>query len=152
MRGVSRPSRRTRRDRESGASAIEFVAWTPLLFLFMFGSIQFGLAMFARHVAVTAAQEGARTAREQAETNTAWRNSARGVAKNWVNELIGGLVLNTGWQPKTIGPQGATYPEVGVSVSFQIVSAVPGWHFTIDATSQGPIECYYSKAGKCVAP
>ena len=64
MRVTPRSARRNRQDKESGATAIEFVVWTPLLFLFMFGSVQFGLAMFARHVAVTAAEEGARTARE----------------------------------------------------------------------------------------
>ncbi len=154
MRGVPRSSRRTRRDRESGASAIEFVAWTPLLFLFMFGSVQVGLSLFARHVAMTAAQQGARVAREQAETNSGWAVPAKNTARDWVDQLIGGLVLNTAWEPTSIGPVATDggYPEVGVQVSFQLVSAVPGWHFTITESSQGPIECYYSEAGQCIAP
>lgn len=146
----TRPRACGRRDRESGASAIEFVLWTPLLFLFVFGSVQFGLAMFARHVAITAAQEGARTARERAQVDTRWRDHARQDAKTWVTQLIGGLVADPSWEPTVLPPTTRTYPEVGVSVSFSIVTEVPGWRIQVGAVSKGLIECYYSRAGTCV--
>lgn len=152
MRGNPRSSRPDRQERESGATAIEFVLWTPLLFLLMFGSVQFGLALFARHVAVSAAQEGARAAREQEQVNGSWRAYAQGTAKTWVTKLIGGLVADPSWQPEILGPTRGAYPEVGVSVSFSIVSAIPGWQFDIGASSEGPIECYYTTAGNCVGP
>jgi Flp pilus assembly protein TadG len=151
MRGDSRVPRANRRERESGATAIEFVLWTPLLFLLMFGSVQFGLAMFARHVAVTAAQEGARSAREHLETDRQWRPHATAAARDWVDNLIGGL-LTGDLQAQIVGPTKGAYPEVGVSVSFSIVSAVPGWNIKVGATSEGPIECYYTTAGQCLAP
>jgi hypothetical protein len=151
MRVTPRSARRNRQDKESGATAIEFVVWTPLLFLFMFGSVQFGLAMFARHVAVTAAEEGARTAREQAETDRNWQAHAKSDAVRWVNQLIGGLVAD-GVQADPIPVTGGPYPEVGMEVSFSIVSVVPEWQFRLDASSEGPVECYYSQAGACVGP
>lgn len=152
MKGRSRSPRPDRRDRESGATAIEFVLWTPLLFLLMFGSVQFGLAMFARHVAVTAAQEGARWAREHKETDPRWQLHATNAAHDWVQKLIGGLVDGNSWQASILGPTRGAYPEVGVSVSFSIVSAVPGWQFAVAAQSEGPVECYYTTAGQCIGP
>ena len=152
MKATPRSARRNRQDKESGATAIEFVLWTPLLFLFMFGSVQFGLAVFARHVAVTAAQEGARTAREQAESNpNGWQEQAEGDSVKWVNDLIGGLVSD-GVQANPITAKNIAYPEVGMEVSFSIVSVVPDWQFHLDAVSEGPIECYYTQAGACVGP
>lgn len=157
-RRLSRPNRR---DRESGATAIEFVLWTPLLFLLMFGSVQFGLAMFARHVAVTAAQEGARAGREQAYPDSltphpdAWKTNARDTAKKWVTDLIGGLVADPGWEPVADGGPTGQNPTVTVTVQFSIVSAVPGWRFTVSGVSQGPVECFYgtgNQEGECEPP
>jgi hypothetical protein len=142
------------RDRESGATAIEFVVFTPLLFLLMFGSVQIGLALFARHVAVSAAQEGARTAREQAD-NTAvdWRGDSTRTATKWVTDLLGALVDGAPTaQPLEPVPVGEPNPQVGVSVRFSINSVVPGWTFTLGAQSVGPVECFYTPAGLCDGP
>jgi len=140
-----------RRDKESGATAIEFVVLTPILFLLMFGSVQIGLALFARHVAASAAQEGAREARETAEsTTTDWRTSATGTATGWVTQLLGDLVQGDPTaQPLEPVPLNAQYPEVGVSVQFSIVSVVPWWSFTLSARSVGPVECFYDVNGYC---
>jgi len=143
-----RTSRPNRRERESGATAIEFVLWTPVLFLLMFGSVQFGLAMFARHVAVTAAQEGDRVGREEAypyytRGSTAWQGKAQSTAIDWVENIIGGLVSSKGVTAKATGQPGAANPEVRVEVSFSIVTAIPDWTFGVDAVSQGPVECFY---------
>jgi Flp pilus assembly protein TadG len=140
------------RDRESGTTAIEFVVFTPLLFLFMFGSVQLGLALFAQHVADTAAQEGARTAREQAASPTAdWTGASQKAANDWVTQLLGHLVeggpdfSNAFVQV----PLTAPYPEVGVTVQFNIVSVVPWWTFQLNAQSIGPVECFYTPDGHC---
>ncbi len=140
-----------RRDKESGATAIEFVVLTPILFLLMFGSVQIGLALFARHVAVSAAQEGARKARETAESTTAdWQTSATSTATGWVTQLLGSLVQGSpSAQPVVKVPLNEQYPEVGVSVQFSIVSVVPWWHFTLQAQSVGPVECFYDVNGYC---
>lgn len=143
--------RRRERDRESGATAIEFVVFTPLLFLLMFGSVQIGLALFARHVAVSAAQEGAREARETAvSTTTNWQSASTSAATNWVTQLLGTMVDGTPTaQPLEPVPLGNAYPEVGVSVQFDVVSVVPGWTFSVSSSSVGPVECFYQTDGHC---
>jgi Flp pilus assembly protein TadG len=141
---------RRRRD-ESGVTVIEFVILTPILFLLMFGSVQIGLALFARHVAVSAAQEGARTAREEAANRDEnWQSDADGAASRWVTQLLGGLVQGSP-NPKPENPVPLTdpYPEVGTTVSFTIVTVMPGWNITVSATSVGPVECFYDLNGIC---
>lgn len=142
------------RDGECGATAIEFVVLTPLLFLLMFGSVQIGLALFARHVAISAAQQGARTAREQAISTTVdWRANSTTAAKNWVTQLVGDLLDGAptaqALEPVPVGDQD---PQVGVSVQFSIASVVPGWSFAMTAQSVGPVECFYTPAGYCDGP
>jgi len=142
-----------RRDKESGVTVVEFVVLTPILFLLMFGSVQIGLALFARHVAVTAAQEGARVAREDAaDPNSTWQTDSTNAASGWVTDLLGDLVVvtpNPIAQSEVTVPLTDPYPEVGVSVTFEIVSVMPGLDFTENATSTGPVECFYDLNGNC---
>jgi len=140
-----------RGDSESGVTVVEFVLFTPILFLLMFGSVQIGLALFARHVAISAAQEGAREARETAESpSTDWQTAAQGAATNWVTKLLGDLVVGAPTAtPLAPVPLGDQYPEVGVQVQFSIVSIVPWWDFTMNASSVGPVECFYTVDGYC---
>ncbi|HEX4791933.1 MAG TPA: TadE/TadG family type IV pilus assembly protein [Actinospica sp.] len=142
------------RERESGATAVEFVVLTPLLFLLMFGSVQVGLALFARHVAISAAQQGARTAREQADSpGLDWRGHSTTAAKSWVTDLLGDLVDDGPTaQPLAPVPVGDQNPQVGVSVQFGIATVVPGWTFAFTAQSVGPVECFYTPAGFCNGP
>jgi Flp pilus assembly protein TadG len=142
-----------RRRDESGVTVIEFVILTPILFLLMFGSVQIGLALFARHVAVSAAQEGARTAREEAANpNENWQSDADGAASHWVTQLLGGLVQGAPIpSPQEPVPPGNPYPVVGTKVTFTIVTVMPGWNITVSATSVGPVECFYDLNGNCNA-
>lgn len=50
------------RDRERGASLVEFALVVPLLTLFLFGIVQFGIAYDKQQSLNSAAREGARTA------------------------------------------------------------------------------------------
>jgi len=59
------------RGRERGAVSVELVLATPLLLMLVFGVIQFGLWQHAVHIAVAAAQDGARAARTEQGTATA---------------------------------------------------------------------------------
>jgi len=132
-------------------TVVEFVLLTPILFIIMFGTVELGLVFYARHVAVAAAQEGARTAREEAYTQpNAWKRDARRNAQNWVVSLAGGLVDGK-FTPGLLGPNdvaGVVYPEVGVTVQFNVVTVVP-WNFTVSARSEGPVECFYTPQGTC---
>ena len=48
------------RKNQDGATVIEFALVAPLLFLLIFGIIEFGLLLFNKHVITTACREGAR--------------------------------------------------------------------------------------------
>lgn len=50
-----------RRERERGASLVEFALIVPLLTLFLFGIVQFGIAYDMKQSINSAAREGART-------------------------------------------------------------------------------------------
>jgi len=45
---------------QNGASAVEFALIMPLLFLLLFGIIEFGLLLFNQHIITNASREGAR--------------------------------------------------------------------------------------------
>ncbi|HET9173564.1 MAG TPA: TadE/TadG family type IV pilus assembly protein [Actinospica sp.] len=148
-------ARRRRADRESGASAIELVLWTPVLFLVMFAAVQFGLDLFAQHVAASAAQEGARQARDTAYGDQTWQSDSTRYAEKWATDLIGGLIvpnsLNSTANPDTaIDLNTAQNPEVGVTVNFSVVSVIPFMPLNVSASSEGPVECFYNDAGQCV--
>ena len=152
--------RRRGSDRESGASAVELVIWTPVLFLVMFAAVQFGLDLFAQHVAISAAQEGAREARDNAypdeQVGKDWAGESTAYAEQWATNLIGGLIegetLNSSPVPATyVDFQDTANPEVGVSVTFRVVSVIPFLPLNVSASSQGPVECFYNLAtGLCV--
>jgi Flp pilus assembly protein TadG len=143
------------RDRESGVSAVELVVWTPLLFLVMFAAVQFGLDLFAQHVAISAAQEGAREARDNAypdeQAGQDWAGASTQYAETWANGLISGLIasnsLNSNAVPANyIDFQDTANPEVGVTVTFNVISVIPFAQLHVTATSQGPVECFYNLA------
>lgn len=130
---------------------LEFILLTPLMFIIMFGTVEFGLVLYARHVAVAAAQEGARTAREERYTRPgSWQKDARAASKSWVTTLVGGLVAGGAVtaDPKAAGSLNAPYPQAGLKLSFSVVTVVP-WSYTVQATSMGPVECFYTPEGIC---
>ena len=151
-----------RPDRESGASAVELVLWTPMLFLVMFAAVQVGLYLFAQHVATSAAQDGAREARDNAypdeQEGVDWVGPSTGAAASWAQSLIGGMISSKGPQlnPEPLPGTGyidfaaAQNPEVGVTLSFSVVSVIPGVTFSVSASSEGPVECFYNDVGNCV--
>jgi Flp pilus assembly protein TadG len=139
-------------DRESGVTVVEFVLLTPILFLLMFATIEFGLVLYARHAAVAAAQEGARTAREERYTNPdGWKQDTKNVTTRWVTSLVGKLV-DGGVVNATPTQQGSLtasrFPGAGVTLKFNVVTIVP-WQFTVHAESSGPVECFYTPGGLC---
>lgn len=71
-------SRKARRER--GSVTIEMVIIFPLLLTVLFGSVQTGLWFHNRSIAMTAAQEGARTAAAYESTAEAGRQSAHDFA------------------------------------------------------------------------
>jgi Flp pilus assembly protein TadG len=130
---------RERRDAESGVSAIEFVAFTPLLFLLILGTVQFALYMYSRHVAIAAAQEGARVAREEAATTPGWQTDAQDKAKGWVKQLAPGLTTVDVPLPTSETVDGIQ--DVTVTVTVNVLNIVPGTSgFSVTESSTGPVE------------
>lgn len=135
---------------------MELVLWTPVLFLVMFAAVQFGLDLFAQHVANSAAQEGARQARQTAYDDQGWAGASTAYTEQWAQDLIGGLIvtnsLNSDAVPGTgaIDFQDTPHPEVGVNVSFRVVSVIPFLPLNVSASSEGPVECFYDETGHCV--
>jgi Flp pilus assembly protein TadG len=137
-------------DRESGVSAIEFVFLTPLLFFLIFATGQFAMFFFARHVAIAAAQEGARVARaERANPAEDWKGDAKTKAVAWINQLAPSMLDNTcaGNKPTTAcvsaapnGVPGTAGWTVTVTVTATVPSLIPGVNLSVTEASTGPVE------------
>lgn len=151
MRQHGGARRRRDADRESGVSAIEFVLLTPLLFFLIFATVQFALYFFARHVAIAAAQEGARVARAEAANPaeaTTWRGDAVAEAKVWINRLAPSLLPDALVPlPTQSGTPGANGWTVSVSVTATVPSLFPWANLTVTETSTGPVEQFIPDPG-----
>lgn len=79
------------RRREGGASLVEFALVLPVLTLFLFGIIQFGLAFDKKQSINSAAREGARTGAIPANTVQQIRDSV----ENGFDGLLDGTVTTT---------------------------------------------------------
>lgn len=75
----------TRAKDERGAAAVEFALIAPLLFMVIFGIIQFGLAWSQKEVYIQAAREGARYAAVGCESSC----SSTAVRDRVVNAAVG---------------------------------------------------------------
>jgi Flp pilus assembly protein TadG len=120
-------------ERDRGSSAIELVLLTPLLIAMIFGIVQAGLLWHARHVAVAAAQQGARLARADAGTPASpdtVRAETIGYLHRMGADLVGDPVVQVtrsgGW--------------VTVTVTAHAVSLLPGGTLTVRGVSRGPVE------------
>lgn len=132
---------RTGSDR--GMTAIEFVFLTPVLFFMIFATVQFGLYFFADHVAQAAAQAGARKARAEADTDRyGWQNKATSTARDYIDQL--GPKLLDGPRVRPLHPAVFT---VGVRVTADVPTIFPGMSFSVDESSQGPVERFVPDNG-----
>ena len=129
-----RPSRRgTRRGKRCGSVAVEFAMVAPLLFLFVFGSIEFGRAFMAVHALEGAALDGARTAiiagasTTDVETAVANALSGTGITGYTVVVSPSNLSAMNQWDPVT----------VSLSVSYTNISWLPAPRFMTNVTLEG---------------
>lgn len=124
---------------ERGVSAIEFVLLTPLLFFLIFATVQFALYFYARHVAIAAAQEGDRVAREErANPNQNWSGDASAKANDWINQLAPSLLVGSGVRTGESGPVGGDGWNVSVTVTVPPLLSWGG--VSVTETSSGPVE------------
>ncbi len=122
----------TRRARaaERGATSTELVLVTPVLLLLILLVVQVGLYFHASHVALAAAEEGARAARSLHGTAPAGATRAR----RFATALGGGLLRS----PVVTASRGPTTARV--EVQGQVAMVVPGVRLRVDRVVQSPVE------------
>jgi Flp pilus assembly protein TadG len=126
-----------RQDLERGASAVEMAMLTPLLVLLIMLVVQFALYYHGQHIAVAAAQAGARVARTEADKQPdAWRVDATEKTDRYIQNLGPRLLIS----PRAVAVDQPVNDQVGVEVSAQAVQVVPFLRIPIRARSVGPIE------------
>ncbi|MEV3921477.1 TadE/TadG family type IV pilus assembly protein [Actinomadura coerulea] len=129
---------------DAGASSMEWALLTPVLIMMMLAAVQFAMVFHARHVALAAAQSGARVARTS-PVGGGWEGEATAKAAGSVREI--GPNLLDGLQVRA----GEENDERWVEVSGDAVQVVPFMRFHVSQRSQGPIECFRPDAGSGTA-
>lgn len=107
--------------RRRGAAVVEFAAVAPVLFLLIFGMIEFGRMVMVQQVLTNASREGARVGILDGATNSEVTN----VVQNYLNAAnINGAKVET--DPKNIEDAGAgDSVKVIVTVDFNKVTWLP---------------------------
>jgi Flp pilus assembly protein TadG len=124
------PARALQRRTDTGSASVELAILFPLVVLLVFFVVQLGLWYHARHVALAAAEEGARAAR--VDTGTAAAGAAR--AERFVQDLGGSVILD-------LRVSAARNRDTArVEVSGQARNVIPGLRLPIEQASQGPVE------------
>jgi Flp pilus assembly protein TadG len=120
--------------RDSGASSLEWALLTPVLIFVILFVVQFAMVYHARHVALAAAQSGARVARS--DTSSGWQTKAENQAEDSVAKVGPGLL--TGSTAVASGDKNHRY----VDVTGTAVAIVPFMTFTVHQRAGGPTECF----------
>ncbi|MFF5281509.1 TadE/TadG family type IV pilus assembly protein [Streptomyces sp. NPDC013171] len=102
----------TKRTRDRGQAAIEYLGFLPILLLVGLAGLQLGVAAYAAQQAGTAARAAARAASSDAE-DAPGAEEAGYAAADWVTSVV---------------PQKGDR-EVTVTVTVRIPSVVPFWSF-----------------------
>jgi Flp pilus assembly protein TadG len=116
------------RRHERGVTSVELVVVTPVLLSLILLVVQVGLYFHASHIALAAAEEGARAAR--ARTGTATAGEAR--ARRFVNALGSGLLRS----PVVTASRGPTTARVEVRA--QVATVLPGFRLVVDRVVESP--------------
>lgn len=133
----------TRRGDE-GASAIELAVIAPVLLLLILMIIQYALYFQARQVAVAAAQDGARYARQDKAVDPGtWQAVAQQDAQKYYTSLststLTGFSVQASYLPAS--------NNVQVTVSGRMISLIGVQLPAVHASAQGPVECFRADDG-----
>ncbi|MCA0308822.1 MAG: pilus assembly protein [Actinobacteria bacterium] len=116
--------------RERGAVTVEMVVLMPVLLATLFGGIQAGVVFHARHIAIAAAQEGARTAAAYQASLPDGISAATTLASDWGGQNLAGIHV-TGHRTTT---------RVEITVQAAAVSLLPGISWPIEQSATLPVE------------
>lgn len=115
---------------QRGVTSAELVIVTPVLLLLVLLVVQVGLYFHASHIALAAAEEGARSARTLHGSASAGQARAR----RFVDALGSGLIRS----PVVTASRG---PDTArVEVRAQVAAVVPGLQLTVDRVVESPVE------------
>ncbi len=115
---------------ERGSITVEMVVLMPVLLATLFGGIQAGVVFHARHIAIAAAQEGARTAAAYQATLPDGIGTATTAAADWAGQTLTGVRV-TGQRTTT---------RVTITVQGSAVSLLPGVSWPIEQKATLPVE------------
>ena len=115
---------------ERGSATVELAVLMPLLLATLFGGIQAGMVFHARHIAIAAAQEGAREASAYQASLPDGISTATTVATDWAGTTLTGLHVT--------GQRTAT--RVSITVQGTATSLLPGMTWPIEQTASFPVE------------
>jgi Flp pilus assembly protein TadG len=116
--------------RQRGSVSTELVIVTPVVLLLVMLVIEFALWQHAQHIAETAAQSGAETARVESGTDS----QGRAMAQTAIAQLGASLLVDPA---VTISRRGGI---VTVNVSGTAPGLVPFLSLPVHATAAGPVE------------
>lgn len=133
------------KGRDRGASAIEWAILTPVLVFVMLYVVQFGMIYHAQHIALSAAQAGARNARQQPQV---WNpEAARQTTQNAIDQLGPALLRDVNIAVEEQGGYTRSVTVTGTAVNVFPVP-LPFLGLAITKTSQGAIECFRPDVGE----
>jgi len=130
------PNRPLRREADRGVGAVELVITMPALLLAVMLIVQVGLWQHAKHVALAAAQEGARAARQHDATAADGRQRAEA----YLAELAPTIL-----DPRTVTAE-RTATTATVRVRGEAVSVFPWLGFAVDEASTGSTERFVPRS------
>lgn len=117
---------------DRGSISLEYVVLTPVLLLLIFTIVQVAFWYHGRDVALAAAQQGARAAREHNGGSAAKGADA---ARAFIERAGGSKVIENA----AVTPQ-RTATDVTVTVTGNVMTLVPGLRLPISQTASLPVE------------
>jgi Flp pilus assembly protein TadG len=112
----------------------------PALLLLIFLGIQFALWFHASHVALAAAQEGARAARVANAVDSVSARAAERVGEQTADQFLSGVAPTLLTNTRVVAKVDGAFDRVRVDVKGDGVTIVPGMTVKISEHSEGPVE------------
>ena len=112
----------------------------PALLLLIFLGIQFALWFHASHVALAAAQEGARAARVANAVDSKSARAAEQVGEDTASLFLSGVAPTLLSNTRVVAQVDGAFDRVRVDVKGDGVTIVPGLTVRISEHSEGPVE------------
>jgi hypothetical protein len=120
---------------------VELAMLTPLLIIVIAGTIQFAMLYHARHVALAAAQAGARVARATAaDPDVQWQEPARSKTFDYLKTIGPNLLEQPTAVPLARFNGGGQPVDVGIEVHGTAVRVIPFLTLQVTERSRGPVE------------